>query len=320
MGRVKRKNRIIQTKEINMYENFKSGFICVAGLANAGKSTLTNALVGEKVSIVSWRPQTTRNKLLGIINGEDFQMVLIDTPGIHKVRNHLGEYMMQAVEKGLKDVDGVVYVIDGARGLQKEDYEFLEKNAAKVPIVVALNKEDAITKETVFASLEKLSAIEGLHAVVPISAKKADNLEPLLDELKALLPYGVPMYPTDMFTDSTMRFQATEIIREKALYLLDKEVPYGIGVYINKFEEREDKPLCEIDADIIVEKQSHKAIVIGKGGEMLKQIATKARKDLEEMIGTQVFLTLYVRVKNEWRNSDLVMKELGYDIKALKKD
>lgn len=303
-----------------MYENFKSGFICVAGLANAGKSTLTNALVGEKVSIVSWRPQTTRNKLLGIINGEDFQMVLIDTPGIHKVRNHLGEYMMQAVEKGLKDVDGVVYVIDGARGLQKEDYEFLEKNAAKVPIVVALNKEDAITKETVFASLEKLSAIEGLHAVVPISAKKADNLEPLLDELKALLPYGVPMYPTDMFTDSTMRFQATEIIREKALYLLDKEVPYGIGVYINKFEERVDKPLCEINADIIVEKQSHKAIVIGKGGEMLKQIATKARKDLEEMIGTQVFLTLYVRVKNEWRNSDLVMKELGYDIKAFKRD
>ena len=303
-----------------MYENFKSGFICVAGLANAGKSTLTNALVGEKVSIVSWRPQTTRNKLLGIINGEDFQMVLIDTPGIHKVRNHLGEYMMQAVEKGLKDVDGVVYVIDGAKGLQKEDYEFLEKNAPKVPIVVALNKEDAITKETVFASLEKLSAIKGLHTVVPISAKKADNLEPLLDELKGILPYGVPMYPTDMFTDSTMRFQATEIIREKALYLLDKEVPYGIGVYINKFEEREDKPLCEIDADIIVEKQSHKAIVIGKGGEMLKQIATKARKDLEEMIGTQVFLTLYVRVKNEWRDNDLVMRELGYDIKALKKD
>lgn len=303
-----------------MYENFRSGFICVAGLANAGKSTLTNALVGEKVSIVSWRPQTTRNKLLGIINRDDFQMVLIDTPGIHKARNHLGEYMMQAVDKGLKDVDAVLYVIDGAKGVQKEDYEFFEKNAKKVPIVVALNKEDAITKETVFASLEKLNAVAGLQAIVPISAKKEENLAPLLDELKLLLPYGVPMYPTDMFTDSTMRFQATEIIREKALYLLDKEVPYGIGVYINKFEEREDKPLCEIDADIIVEKQSHKAIVIGKGGEMLKQIATKARKDLEEMIGTQVFLTLYVRVKNEWRNSDMVMRELGYDIKALKKE
>ncbi len=303
-----------------MYENFRSGFICVAGLANAGKSTLTNALVGEKVSIVSWRPQTTRNKLLGIINKDDFQMVLIDTPGIHKARNHLGEYMMEAVDKGLKDVDGVLYVIDGAKGLQKEDYEFLQKNAKKVPIVVALNKEDAVTKETVFASLEKLNGIEGLQAVVPISAKKGENLEPLMQELVSLMPFGAPMYPTDMFTDSTMRFMATEIIREKALYLLDKEVPYGIGVYINKFEEREDKPICEIDADIIVEKQSHKAIVIGKGGEMLKQIATRARKDLEEMIGTQVFLTLYVRVKNEWRDNDLVMKELGYDLKSLKKE
>ena len=303
-----------------MNENFKSGFICVAGLANAGKSTLTNALVGEKVSIVSWRPQTTRNKLLGIVNTDDYQMVLIDTPGIHKVRNHLGEYMMQAVEKGLKDVDGVVYVIDGAKGLQKDDYEFLQKNADKVPIVVALNKEDAITQETLFDSLAKLNGIEGLKAIVPISAKKQDNLEPLMKELVELLPLGFPMYPTDMFTDSTMRFQATEIIREKALYLLDKEVPYGIGVYINKFEEREDKPICEIDADIIVEKQSHKAIVIGKGGEMLKQIATRARKDLEEMIGTQVFLTLYVRVKNEWRDNEFLMKELGYDIKALKKD
>ena len=159
-----------------MYENFKSGFICIAGLANAGKSTLTNALVGEKVSIVSWRPQTTRNKLLGIINGDDYQMVLIDTPGIHKVRNHLGQYMMQAVENSLKDVDGVVYVIDAAKGMQREDYEFLEKNANKVPVVVALNKEDCVTRETMFESLEKLNKIQGLKAIVPISAKKEEIL------------------------------------------------------------------------------------------------------------------------------------------------
>ena len=303
-----------------MYENFKSGFICIAGLANAGKSTLTNALVGEKVSIVSWRPQTTRNKLLGIVNGEDYQMVLIDTPGIHKVRNHLGEYMMQAVDNSLKDVDGVVYVIDASRGMQKEDYEFLEKNAKKVPVVVALNKEDTVTRETMFVSLQKLNGIDGLKAIVPISAKKGDNLDPLRKELIDLLPEGVPMYPEDMYTESSMRFMASEIIREKALYLLDKEVPYGIGVYINKFEEREDQPIVDIDADIICEKQSHKAIVIGKGGEMLKQIATKARHDLEEMTGEKVFLTLYVRVKNEWRDDDRIMKELGYDLKALKKD
>lgn len=303
-----------------MYEDFKSGFICIAGLANAGKSTLTNALVGQKVSIVSWRPQTTRNKLLGIINGEGYQMVLIDTPGIHNARNHLGTYMMQAVENGLKDVDGVIYVIDASKGMQKEDYDFLEKNCHKVPVVVALNKDDCVTRETLFATLQKLNGIADIKAVVPISAKKQENLQPLMDEIVSLLPNGVPMYPEDMYTESSMRFMATEIIREKALYLLDKEVPYGIGVYINKFEEREDQPICDIDADIICEKQSHKAIVIGKGGEMLKKIASKARKDLEEMIGEQVFLTLYVRVKDEWRDDDRVMKELGYDLKALKKD
>lgn len=303
-----------------MENNFKSGFICVAGLANAGKSTLTNALVGEKVSIVSWRPQTTRNKLLGIINGEDYQMVLVDTPGIHKARNHLGEYMMQAVETGLRGVDGVVYVIDAAKGMQKEDYEFLEKYSAKNPIVVALNKIDAVTRETALATLDKLNSITNLKAIVPISAKKEDNIAPLFEEIRSLLPEGVAMYPEDMYTDSTMRFMAAETIREKALYLLDKEVPYGIGVIINKFTEREGQPIYDIDADIVCEKQSHKAIIIGKGGEMLKKIATNARKDLEEMVGEKVFLTLYVRVKDEWRDSDSVMRELGYDIKSLKKD
>ena len=177
-----------------------------------------------------------------------------------------------------------------------------------------------MTRETMFVSLQKLNGIDGLKAIVPISAKKGDNLDPLRKELIDLLPEGAPMYPEDMYTESSMRFMASEIIREKALYLLDKEVPYGIGVYINKFEEREDQPIVDIDADIICEKQSHKAIVIGKGGEMLKQIATKARKDLEQMIGMQVFLTLYVRVKDEWRDNDYIMKELGYDLKSLKKD
>lgn len=298
----------------------KSGFICIAGTANAGKSTLINALVGEKVSIVSWRPQTTRNKLLGIVNGNDYQIVFIDTPGIHKAKNQLGEYMLQSVASGLKDVDGVLYVADASRGMQKEDYEFLEKYAPQLPVIVALNKIDAVSRETVFALLQKLNNLDSLRAVVPISAKKEENLEPLSAELIGLLPEGVRLFPEDMYTDSSMRFMAAEIIREKALYLLDKEVPYGIGVYINKFELREDKPIYDIDADIICEKQSHKAIIIGKKGEMLKQIATKARKDLEDLAGAQVFLTLYVRVKDEWRDNDYLMRELGYDIKALKKD
>lgn len=300
--------------------NFKSGFICIAGLANAGKSTLINRMVGEKVSIVSWRPQTTRNKLLGILNGDGFQMVLVDTPGLHKVRNHLGEYMMKAVDVGMNGVDGVIYVIDAAKGMQKEDYEFLEKNVKKHSVIVAVNKQDAVTAGTLFETLAKLNGIEGLYDIVPISAKKGDNVDVLKDKAKELLPFGEKMYPDDEYTDSSLRFMAAEIIREKALYLLDKEVPYGIGIYINKFQEREDKPIVDIDADVICEKQSHKAIVIGRGGEMLKKIASEAREDLEKLVGEKVFLTLYVKVKNEWRDSEYLMNELGYDLKALKRD
>lgn len=296
----------------------KSGFICIAGMPNAGKSTLINALVGEKVAIVSWRPQTTRNKILGVVNTSDAQIVFIDTPGIHRARNKLGEYMMQSVASGLKDVDGVLYVVDAAKGLREEDEEFLSSRPDRQPVAVALNKQDAVTRDTLFAVLDKLNAYKSVKAVVPVSAKKGENLQPLVDEIEKFLPEGEAMYPDDMYTDRTMRFMAAEIIREKALYLLDKEVPYGIGVHINKFELREDKPIYDVDADVVCEKQSHKAIVIGKGGATLKKISTAAREDLQELTGCKVFLTLYVRVKNEWRDSDFLMRELGYDVKDLK--
>ncbi|MDD4839125.1 MAG: GTPase Era [Clostridia bacterium] len=296
----------------------KSGFISIAGLANAGKSTLINSLVGEKVAIVSWRPQTTRDRILGILNGDGYQIAFVDTPGMHKARNQLGEYMMKSVEVSLKDSDGVIYVIDAGRGVSSEDEKFLNEYTTKINVVVALNKEDAVIRETLFACLEKLGSFPAICAIVPISAKKGKNVDALKNEVVKILPEGVELFPEDMYTDKSMRFMTQEIIREKALYLLDKEIPYGIGVEVIKFELRDDKPIYDICADIVCEKESHKAIIIGKGGSMLKEIATQARIDIEEMVDSKVFLTLFVKVKTDWRQSEYIMKELGYNKKDLK--
>lgn len=296
----------------------KSGFICIAGLPNAGKSTLINTLVGEKVAIVSWRPQTTRNNILGILNLDDAQLVFVDTPGFHKPKNTLGDYMNKTVTTSVKDADCLLYVIDAAKGLTDADNEFLENQRGKLPTIIALNKQDSVTRETLFKGLQALNKFDFVKEIIPVSAKKGDGTDVLLEAVKKFVPDGEKLFPDDMYTDRTLRFMAQEIIREKGLYLLDKEIPYGLGVEITEFKQREDKPITDVSADIIVEKQSHKAIVIGKGGSMLKQIATNARIDLEELIGTKVFLTLYVKVKPEWRNSEYLMRELGYDVKEVK--
>ena len=296
----------------------KSGFICIAGLPNAGKSTLINTLVGEKVAIVSWRPQTTRNNILGILNLDDAQLVFVDTPGFHKPKNTLGDYMNKTVTSSVKDADCLLYVIDAAKGLTDADSEFLENQRGKLPTIIALNKQDSVTRETLFKGLQALNKFDFVKEIIPVSAKKGDGTGVLLEAVKKFVPDGEKLFPDDMYTDRTLRFMAQEIIREKGLYLLDKEIPYGLGVEITEFKQREDKPITDVSADIIVEKQSHKAIVIGKGGSMLKQIATNARVDLEELIGTKVFLTLYVKVKPEWRNSEYLMRELGYDVKEVK--
>lgn len=296
----------------------KSGFICIAGLPNAGKSTLINTLVGEKVAIVSWRPQTTRNNILGILNLDDAQLVFVDTPGFHKPKNTLGDYMNKTVTTSVKDADCLLYVIDAAKGLTEADNEFLENQRGKLPTIIALNKQDSVTRETLFKVLQELNKFDFVKEIIPVSAKKGNGTDVLLEAVKKFVPDGEKLFPDDMYTDRTLRFMAQEIIREKGLYLLDKEIPYGLGVEIAEFKQREDKPITDVSADIIVEKQSHKAIVIGKGGSMLKQIATNARIDLEELIGTKVFLTLYVKVKPEWRNSEYLMRELGYDVKEVK--
>ena len=296
----------------------KSGFICIAGLPNAGKSTLINTLVGEKVAIVSWRPQTTRNNILGILNLNDAQLVFVDTPGFHKPKNTLGDYMNNTVTTSVKDADCLLYVIDAAKGLTDADNEFLENQRGKLPTIIALNKQDSVTRETLFKVLQELNKFDFVKEIIPVSAKKGNGTDVLLEAVKKIVPDGEKLFPDDMYTDRTLRFMAQEIIREKGLYLLDKEIPYGLGVEITEFKQREDKPITDVSAEIIVEKQSHKAIVIGKGGSMLKQIATNARVDLEELIGTKVFLTLYVKVKPEWRNSEYLMRELGYDVKDVK--
>lgn len=293
--------------------DYKYGNVAVVGRANAGKSTFVNSAIGEKVSIVSWKPQTTRNGIMGIYTDNAAQIVFIDTPGLHSPKNRLGRYMMKSVSSALEDADVILYVVDGEKGLREEDKRHISRYLESgLPMVVAVNKVDHIEKSRVMEILTALSQYKEISAVVPMSALRGRNVKAVLDELKALLPEGEKRYEDDDYTLSDMRFMASEVIREKALRLLGEEVPYGIGVSINKYEYRETGNLIDIDADVVVEKKNHKGIVLGKGGAMIKKIATYARIDLEEITGAKIFLTLWVRVKEEWRNDQLVLSDLGY--------
>ena len=295
----------------------RSGFVAVTGKPNVGKSTLTNALVGEKVSITSAKPQTTRNRIIGIVNGEDYQAVLVDTPGIHKPRNKLSEFMMKSVDAATDGVDVELYIIAADRRPDSHDDEIIAKYAAaKTPFVLVVNKCDCVDEARIFELISKYKDVKGIDAIVPVSALKGKGVDEVANVLKMLLPEGERYYSEDLYTDRSMRFMVTEIVREKALRFLGDEVPYGIGVAVNKFEEREDG-LVEIDCDVICEKQAHKSIVIGKGGEKIKKISTEARRDIERMIDAKVFLNLYVRVKPDWRDSGTVLGDLGYDKKNI---
>ena len=299
----------------------RSGFITIAGKPNAGKSTLTNALVGEKVSIVSKKPQTTRNRMIGIVNGEKdgekFQAVLVDTPGIHKPRNMLSEFMMKSVDVALEGVDAVIYMIACDKKQDEYDDAYINRFAkSRTPFILVVNKCDEVEEKSIIERVERYKDVEGIEAIVPISALRGKNVDMLLDVIFKVLPEGEAFYADDMYTDRSLRFLCAETVREKALRYLGDEVPYGIGVAVNKFEEREDGAVA-VDCDVICEKQAHKSIVIGKGGEMIKKISTSARLDMEKLLGSKVFLTLYVRVKPDWRDSRLVMGELGYDKKNL---
>lgn len=296
---------------------FKSGFITIAGKPNVGKSTLLNTLVGEKVAIVSWRPQTTRNKIIGIMNGENYQAVFIDTPGIHYAKNQLSQYMMKNVESALDGVDILIYIINGENKIDDGDMNFIRSHAGlSTPLIVVINKMDVSDKERVVDMIKSLQDIEGIDSIIPLSAVQNKNIEPLKERIIANLKEGEQFYPDDMITDKNLRFMAAEIIREKAMKFLSDEVPYGIAVSINKYKEREDG-IIDIDANIICEKKAHKGIIIGKGGSMLKKIGSLARLDIEELTDAKVFLTLWVKIKEEWRDNDFIMNELGYNSKEI---
>ncbi|MDR0854836.1 MAG: GTPase Era [Christensenellaceae bacterium] len=295
--------------------NFKCGNVAIIGAANAGKSTLVNALIGEKVSIVTSKPQTTRNKILGILTRDDSQIILLDTPGLHAPKNILGKLMMRSVTASIEEADIVLYIIDAQKGLTVADVANIEKNAIKrgKTTVLAVNKVDSVKRERVAAIFTKLAAYNDTVAeIIPISAKNNKNLDVLLASLTTLLPLGEPRFDGDSYTDRTLKFLAQETIREKALKLLDDEIPFDIGVLIEKYEERPNGAIV-IGAVIYCQKENHKGIIIGKNGAKLKTIGTYARQDIEKLNGdAPVHLTLFVKVRPDWRTNPSDIKDLGY--------
>lgn len=293
--------------------DFKTGFAAVIGKPNAGKSTLINALLKEKISIVTAKPQTTRDSIKCILMGDDYQIILVDTPGIHKPKNKLGEYMMKTADDAMDGVDCILFVVDLSSGIQKADEAIMEMlSTVKKPIILIENKKDRATNvranEVTKAVQEKLD----VKAVIQISAKENKNIDAVIPELLKYIPCGPMLYDPEDLTDRPAKFIVAEIIREKAMQLLSDEIPYGIGVEVVKMTDRTDKAITDIEASVICERDSHKGMVIGKGGAMLKQIGSRSRADIEELLGCKVNLKLWVKVREDWRNDSGTMRSLGY--------
>ena len=290
----------------------RSGTVAVIGRANAGKSTLINVLVGEKVAIVSPKPQTTRDRILGVLTREDYQIVFVDTPGIYKSRNALTEGMMKTTETTSRDVDAILYVLDGHDGVRAEDAQLICRYAAAgVPLIVAFTKTDIMPQENIPPAVKFLSD-EGVEAdIYPVSARRGRNLKKLEAAIAAMLPEGDKLFPDDIVSDRSDKFMISELMREKILLKYDEEIPHGVAVVVHTFTRRESGTY-EIGLDIVCEKPAHKAILIGKGGAALKEAASFARRDMEKYLGAKVFLTTYVKVREDWRDSPRLLKEFGY--------
>ncbi len=297
-----------------MDKNLKSGFVTIIGRPNVGKSTLMNRLIGQKIAITSKKPQTTRNRIQTVYTDEEKgQIVFVDTPGIHKAKNKLGEFMVGVAERSLNEVDAVLWLVEPTTFIGAGEQHIIEKlKKANTPVILVINKVDTVKPEEVLAAIDTYRKVFDFAEVVPLSALRGENTEILCDLIFKYLPYGPMFYDEDTVTDQPERQIVAEIIREKALHALDEEIPHGIAVTIERMKERKGQHIMDIEATIICERDSHKGIIIGKNGSMLKKIGSNARFEIERLLECQVNLKLWVKVKKDWRDSDFMIKNFGY--------
>lgn len=301
-----------------MREDFKSGFAAIIGRPNVGKSTLMNHLIGQKIAITSRKPQTTRNRIQTVYTDEQGQIVFLDTPGIHKAKNKLGEYMVNVAQRTFKDADVILWLVEASTYVGAGERHIAEQlKTCKLPVILVINKVDTVKKEEVPSFIQAYRNLYDFAEIVPVSALRSQNLDTLLECIFKYLPYGPQFYDEDTVTDQPQRQIVAEMIREKALRTLDEEIPHGIAVTIDRMKERPDGNIVDIDATIICERDSHKGIIIGKQGAMLKKIGSAARYEIENMLEQKVNLKVWVKVKKDWRDSDYLMKNFGYDKKEI---
>ncbi|MBR5798925.1 MAG: GTPase Era [Lachnospiraceae bacterium] len=297
-----------------MNNRHKSGFVTLIGRPNVGKSTLMNSIIGQKIAITSHKPQTTRNRIQTVYTSEEGQIVFVDTPGIHKAKNKLGDYMVNIAERTLKEVDVICWLVEPTNYIGAGEQHIMEQlRKANIPVILVINKIDTVKKEELFGFIDTYRKEMDFDEIVPVSALKKDNTQELVKCIMKYLPYGPAFYDEDTITDQPQRQIVAEMIREKALRTLDEEIPHGIAVTIERMKWRGD--IVDIDATIICERDSHKGIIIGKQGAMLKKIGSNARRDIEKMLESKVNLQLWVKVKKDWRDSDFLLKNFGYNPK-----
>ena len=298
--------------------NFKSGFVTIIGRPNVGKSTLMNRLIGQKIAITSNKPQTTRNKIQTVYTCEQGQIVFLDTPGIHKAKNKLGDYMVNVAQHTLSEVDVILWLVEPSTFIGAGERHIIEQlKKTKTPVILVINKTDTVKREEILTFIDAYRKELDFAEIVPVSALKGDNTQDLIDSIFKYLPYGPMFYDEDTVTDQPQRQIVSELIREQALRCLDEEIPHGIAVSIDQMKWRADDSIVDIDATIVCERDSHKGIIIGKGGSMLKKIGSRARKEIEDLLETQVNLKLWVKVKKDWRDSDFLLKNFGYNAKDI---